>query len=366
VEFLFCKNRRALLLKHYPLKYPSMNFYNVIIYGYLFLASVIIFIILRDRKNPKLYLGKKQTFSLFLIALLMAGALMAIDARFIEPWILRVNKIEITNSKIKKPLKIAFISDIQVGNDKKEDWVEKIVKKIRSENPDLVILGGDQIDNEGTFTDESANLEPLTKITLLYPTYAVMGNHEYGIGSSVIDQNEFHTADQSKLLIDRLQKLNIKLLRNNLDCPIIKNQKICLFGIDDIWKKQNPNFSALINYDYSTPLIFITHNPDGIKYWPQNAKKPDLVLSGHTHGGQVWLPLIGPMANPGIKLPKKYFRGLNYYPTKNTDNLDSRLRGNDKKVGIPIYTSVGAGESGGSIRFLTLPEIVIINLKPQE
>lgn len=308
----------------------------------------MIFIIIRDRKNPELFFGKKQTFSLFLITILTTGSLMAIDAHLIEPWILRINEVNIINHKIKEPLKIAFISDIQVGNDKKEEWTEKIVKKIEKQNPDLIILGGDQIDNEGTFTDESAYLEPLKEITNLYPTYAVMGNHEYGIGSGVISKTEFHTADQSKLLINRLEKLNIKLLRDTFDCLIIKNQNICLFGIDDLWKKPSPNFSALNNYNSSTPLLFITHNPDSIKFWQKSFPKPILVLAGHTHGGQVWLPIIGPLANPGITLPIKYFRGLNYYNN------------------IPIFTSVGAGESGGAIRFLTTPEIAIINLKPQK
>jgi len=125
----------------------------------------------------------------------------------------------------------------------------------------------------------------------------------------------------------------------------IKNQKICIFGLDDVWS-ETPNFDSAPTS--TTPLIFLTHNPDGILDWPANLRAPDLVLSGHTHGGQVYLPFVGPLADAGIKLPKKFYRGLNEYN------------------GIPIYTTVGAGESGGAIRFWTLPEIVIINLKPQE
>ena len=124
---------------------------------------------------------------------------------------------------------------------------------------------------------------------------------------------------------------------------VVREQKICLYGIDDIWYKQ-PTFKQLPTSATSTPLIFLTHNPDGILYWPENKQKPDLVLSGHSHGGQILLPFIGPLGNPGIGLGVQYYKGLNYY--KN----------------IPIFTSTGIGESGGPIRLFVPPEIAIIEL----
>ena len=95
----------------------------------------------------------------------------------------------------------------------------------------------------------------------------------------------------------------------------------------------------------NTPLILITHNPDSILSWPAEIKKPDLVLAGHTHGGQIYLPFIGPLGNAHINLGRQFYGGLNYYQN------------------IPIFTSAGAGESGGPVRFWVLPEIVILNLK---
>ena len=70
-------------------------------------------------------------------------------------------------------------------------------------------------------------------------------------------------------------------------------------------------------------------------------------MAGHTHGGQIYLPFLGPIGDAGVVLGKKYYRGLNYF--ENT----------------PIYTSVGLGESGGPIRFMTPPELSIINLTLQ-
>ncbi|MCX6781531.1 MAG: metallophosphoesterase [Candidatus Magasanikbacteria bacterium] len=314
----------------------------IIVYGYALVAGLVIWYIFRDRKNPKLFFGRYKFFSGIFIAILAVGILTVIYSTLTEPFILKTTSVALQNSKINN-LKIALISDIQVGNHKKTAWVEKIVARIESANPDLVIFGGDLIDNEATFEDESQYLEPLRKLIGKFSMYYVLGNHEYGIGGTVRNKPEKYTGDRSQLLIDRMKTLGIPLLRNTLDCPEIKGQKICLFGIDDIWKYK-PNFSDLKNWDNETPLIYITHNPDGILYYPTNLPAPDLILAGHTHGGQIWIPFFGPLGDAQIILGKSFYRGLNYFHN------------------IPIYTSVGAGESGAPLRLFARPEIVLLNI----
>ena len=325
-------------------KYLHMNFYKIVLLGYLVLAAYLIYLILRDRSRIGTMSNKNPNHSLLIVVILFLTAIVAFDAHFIEPWTLKTNNIFVPIANLTQPIKIAFITDIQVGNHKDEKWTEKIVERVLQEKPDLVILGGDQIGNETSERDEAKELEPLKILTEKYPTYAVIGNHEYGIGNATREHTSWQTGDRSAEVIAELQKIKIKLLHDNLDCPLIKGQTICLFGIDDIWKTPQPDFSKLQNFSATTTLIFITHNPDGILTWPQNTRKPDLVLSGHTHGGQIWLPLIGPLGRAGIELPDKFYRGLNYYHN------------------IPLYTSTGAGETGGAVRFWTLPEIAIITI----
>ena len=324
-----------------------MNFFDIIIYGYLILATYCSFILIRDRKTIGNFFYQRTVLVASIVGILLFGALLAFDARFIEPWTINTTTTEIKTSRIPAQIKIAFISDIQVGNSKKASWVEKIVDRIQQENPDLVLLGGDQIDNEGTFEDESVYLEPLKKLAEKYPIYAVLGNHEYGIGNKVKTDPKYWVGDRSQLVINRLRSLNIPILRNDLACPQIKDNPICIYGVDDPWGA-TIDYTNLNKWNQTTPLILLTHNPDAVISSPSSTPHPDLVLAGHTHGGQVWLPFIGPLGEAGIQLPKKYYRGLNYYQN------------------IPILTSVGIGESGGTIRFWTLPEINIINLKPQE
>jgi len=317
----------------------------IIIYGYVLVAGLLIFFILRDRRKHNLFFGQHRQLAIFCAAFLIIGIIIAFYSTLIEPIFLKTNRVEITIKSFKSQLRIVFVSDIQIGPYKKEPWAKKIADRINSVNPDLVIFGGDQIDNEATFEDESRYLEPLRGLSLKYPVYYVVGNHESGIGGKVRFFPSYFTGDRTQLLIDRFDSFGFKLLRNSLDCPTIKNQKICLFGIDDIWKK-TPDFEELENRQASIPLIFISHNPDGILYYPEEATPPDLVLAGHTHGGQVWLPFYGPLASAQTTLGPEFYRGLNYF-------------GN-----IPMFTSVGAGESGAPLRLFVRPEIAVIKILP--
>ncbi|MFA5127777.1 MAG: metallophosphoesterase [Patescibacteria group bacterium] len=323
-----------------------MNFLLIITYGYVAVAAIMIFFIIRDRRKPELFFARHRRLSVLCLSILVLGIFLAFYSTLVEPFILKTTKVELNDNKLQHQIKIAFVSDIQVGQWKKSDWVKKIVKKIIANDPDIVILGGDLIDNEGTFEDESEYLEPLANLVSRYPVYYVLGNHEYGIGGHIIDKPEKHTGDRSLILADRMREMGIALLKNNIVCPEINNQKICLFGIDDIWKNKQPDFSELNNWDEDKPLIFITHNPDGILSYPANFAYPTLTLAGHTHGGQIWIPLWGPLAGAQTILENSYYRGMNYYN------------------GSPIYISVGAGESGAPLRLFAIPEVVIITLDP--
>ena len=322
-----------------------MNFITVIVYGYISTALLLVYFIVRDLRQKDLFFNRHQKTTYSLLSILIFGIFCSLYAHLIEPFILITKQVEIKNTSFQTPIKIAFVDDMQAGKHKKTDWIEKIANEIMATEPDLVIFGGDLIDNEGVFEDESIYLEPLKKVAEKYPSFYVFGNHEYGLGQMDLSKRHLGTGDKTKELMDQMKKNNITLLKNNLYCLKINKQDLCLFGIDDIYVGKK-DYSELKNLPENHPLIFIAHNPDGILGYPEIFKKPDLVLAGHTHGGQVYLPIIGPIGSVDLILPKKFYRGLNYW--KNT----------------PIYTSVGAGESGGQIRFLSIPEIVLVSLTP--
>lgn len=327
----------------------EINIFTIFIYGYILVASILIYIFNRDRRNNTVFLGKHPKLTLSFISILSIGIVLALYSRFIEPYWLNVTHTTITitptatgEARLKKPVTLVLISDLHVGDHKKTAWIQKVVNEIKKIEPDLVLLGGDYTVNHGTITDETTYLEPLAELPKLFPTYYVMGNHEYGLYARGFQLNP----DKSDFIKKRMADFKITLLLNNFDCPEINQQTMCLFGMDDVYK-ENFNFSTLTTWNTTTPMILISHNPDGILYWPGNLQKPDLVLAGHTHGGQIYLPFFGPLGRVEVLLGPQYYRGLNYYEK------------------TPVYTTVGLAESGGPIRFWSRPEVSAITLTPQ-
>lgn len=316
-----------------------MNFYFIVISGYIVLAVYLVYILNRDRNHPAVFFGINRRLSWFFIIILAVGLVFALES-LIEPYFLYTRRIELKTAGLKTPLKIVFVSDIQAGKHKKTTWVEKLTKKIEAEKPDLVLIGGDLINNEGTFEDESRYLEPLRALTKKTKIFYVLGNHEYGIGNwgRYFDKNR--TGDRSAEVVKRMEDLGAVLLKNDLACL----EQICLFGLDEGWGG-HPDYKNLQNWDKNIPLIFLAHNPDAILSFP-SIKKPALALSGHTHGGQIWLPFYGPVGDAGTDLGRNFYHGL--YDIG----------------GARLYVSNGAGESGGPVRLFNLPEIVVINLIP--
>ena len=338
-----------------------MNFYTIITVGYTIVSIILIYLIYRDQRREALFFSKHKKLAWIIINALAITSFLGLYVRFVEPFTILTKETKITIQGIKQPLKIAFIADPQFNRFKDDDWVKKIDEKTVEAQPDIVIFGGDLVSNGGYFYEaysrddsgvhtEAFWLDHFSQISEKYPTYYVLGNHEYGLGNSSLKNPNHWTGDQSKAVVNAMEDIGAFSLNNHLSCFEIKNEKLCLFGIDDIWGAKvnltKIDFSELKNWDQKTPLIFITHNPDGILQWPTDIKKPDLVLAGHTHGGQIYLPFIGPLGNAGIKLGKQYYRGLNYFE------------------GTPIYTSNGLGESGGPIRFMSAPEVSLIILAP--
>lgn len=347
-----------------------MNFISLIIYSYLLGAAGLIFLLIKEIKQDKrplnrlarlpkkfferlthrheaFYLRHEITMAKIMVVVLGLGMVLAVDARFIEPWLINVKPIEVSVARLNRKIKIAWLTDLQVGNHKKNDWLEKIVDETIAAAPDIVLLGGDLVDNAGQEENESQYLEPLKKLAGRQPIFYLMGNHEYGIVSNKNNHPDFRSADVSAEVAAKMAELGIPPLRDELVCLEIKKQKICVFGADDFWKK-TIDFSALEKADPEAPLILAAHNPDAIRFWPTGERPPDLTLGGHTHGGQIWFPLLGPLGNGDIELGEKYYRGLNEYR------------------GAPIYVSIGLGESGGPLRLFSPPELAIVTLRPKK
>jgi len=294
-------------------------------------------------KRPESWEARHKKTTLALSIFLILSSLTIIYGSFVEPKLLVVNKQEIDLPSITKPIKIAFVADLQVGPYRKTAWVEKIVQKIIELKPDIIILGGDHINNGGTLDDETQYLAPLKKLTTSAPTFAIHGNHEYGIGDDLaIAFVNKRLPDVSGDVEKALSNMNIDYLTNELHLLSINNQKIYLFGGDSAFS-QKLNFSKLKNRNPEIPTVAILHEPTSI--YTAAGYNFNLILFGHTHGGQIRLPFFGPIGRADSVTPAKWYKGWCEY--------------NETK----FFVTSGVGETGVRSRLFNPPEIVLLTIK---
>lgn len=216
---------------------------------------------------PNLYLYWITAVIIFIIGAILYGTYNAKN--------IKVNTYDITIPK-KSPIKnlnIVFLSDIHLGNKVNNKRLKQIVDKINSLNPDMVIIGGDIIDDTiGPYIKQNMS-ETLKKIRAPYGVYAVLGNHDgnYKGQTNVVKNLE---AGGMKVLLDEYVKINdsfylVGRMDNNMPRggPKRKNLAEILEGVDA-----------------SLPVMVIDHNP--AKFMEAKKQNADLQLSGHTHAGQ--------------------------------------------------------------------------------
>ncbi len=294
-----------------------------------------------------MWLGFLLFIPLLSVFSLMA-AIILIWGSFIEPKIIEIKHVPITLSKVRHEFTVAVLTDLHAGPYKKTSFFDRVVAETIKLNPDIVVLVGDHTFNCVPNQDEVNYLSPLKKLTEKYPVYAVHGNHEYGL-SDHTDTNptQKRYADVSEHTKKILHSYGIKYLQNQILKLKIKNQELYLFGGDEVWKN-TLNYSSVNTRDTQLPIIALVHNPAYL-YHP-HPEGIDLTISGHTHGGQLRLPYIGPLAKADNLLPKNLYQGLH----------------EPERKGEYLFVSRGLGESEPRARLFCMPEIVLLTISNEQ
>lgn len=222
-------------------------------------------------------------------------------------------------------LKIVHISDIHYGRTTKEKELKKLVEKVNLLNPDIIVLTGDILDKNLEVEDSKEMLTKyLKEMNAKIGKYAINGNHDlkYDYWKDIIADSDF------------------KNLNNTFE-PIYYDgyDSIVLAGLSSYFDTQNTeeklkDYHNFISQNEIKYKILLLHEPDTIDEINEDF---DLILAGHSHNGQVRLPLIGAIILP--KGSKRYYD--EYYEVKNAK----------------LYISSGVGTSGLPIRLLDHPSI---------
>ncbi len=244
------------------------------------------------------------------------------EARTVE-----LEKVNIKIDKLQTPYKIMQISDIHIGGLIDAAFMQEIVSRVNARKPDLVVITGDLVDID--IHRAKAPLEELRNLSSKYGTFFIVGNHEY-----------FHGIEK---IIKRVKELDIRVLENESLYIGEEEKGFNLAGVYDLFGYRAQKFlpdidKALAQRENSSPTVLLAHQPKFLEEISE-AQKVDLVLSGHTHGGQL-LPF-----KLLVKLQQPYISGLHQHtPT------------------TQIYVNKGTGFWGPPMRLGASAEITEINI----
>ncbi len=268
--------------------------------------------------------------ALALLALALAlGALVFYSFR-VEPNWLAVSRIELVIPRLPAALDgllVAQLSDLHVGDRVKPELIRRAVDAVNAARPDLVAITGDVTDHGCEVDQAVAELGRLETRCV----YAILGNHDYHAGGRRAD-----------VLAEALAGLGMTVLRNGAVAYERAGARLWVVGLDDPCTGRDDLAKATAGLgpaDY--PRLLLTHSPQTIGALRRG--DADLVLAGHTHGGQIFVPVL-----TGLLLRWGYSRfshGLYW------------------RRGIALYVNRGLGSLGLPARFLRRPEVTLLRLR---
>lgn len=266
------------------------------------------------------------------IVLFLAG--IAFWAFLIEPRRLVTHQetIQIDNwPRSLDGLRIAVLSDLHVDNwsvtDKK---LRTIVERTNQLQPDLIVILGDYMSSNGWVT---RRVEPevfgavLKDLHAPLGVYSVLGNHDWWNNGMRVRRG--------------LEQNGIRVLEDETAQIDVRGTSLWLVGFADLWTRPQRIAVTVAKVPEGQPLIGLTHNPD---IFPNVPPRVQLLLAGHTHGGQVRFPIIGPVV-------------------ESSDYGDRWVQGHVFADNHHLFVTTGIGTSIMPVRFGLPPEIVLLTLK---
>lgn len=273
-------------------------------------------------------------------AVTCAAGATAAYSMFVEPRAYRVTRRDIPIADLPPELDgltLAQLTDLHHCSWIPLSYIRDVVRTTNALNPDLILLTGDYVRASPAYI--APVMAELAHLRARIATVATLGNHDWWEDGRLtlrcLAQARIPTLDNRRLFVTPGRQL-----ASDAD------HGLCLAGVGDLWCDRQLYDNALAGLPAAMPRLLLSHNPDVAEErdFISSGHRVDLMLSGHTHGGQVWLPVVGAPMTPS-KFGTKYARGLVHGPTTR------------------VFISTGLGISGLPLRLGARPEIALLRLR---
>jgi predicted MPP superfamily phosphohydrolase len=263
---------------------------------------------------------------------LVLALALTLWATWLEPASLRVQQVDVLLAwPYARPLRVAVVSDLHVGAPYHGlARLPSTVDRINATRPDIICIPGDFVTLGvlgGHFTPPEAIARELARLRAPAGVFAVLGNHDRLFNGPRVR--------------DALTSAGIRVLEDTAVAVPTPSGPVWVAGVSDYWTGPHDIEAALRAVtDTVAPVLLVTHNPD---LFPSVPARATLTLAGHTHGGQVRLPLIGAPIVPSA-YGQRYARGLVV------------------ERGRHLFVSTGIGTSDLPVRLGVPPTIFVLTL----
>jgi predicted MPP superfamily phosphohydrolase len=233
-------------------------------------------------------------------------------------------------------LKIVHLTDFHCGNSVPLAYLQHVIHQANEQQPDLIALTGDFIHKGYAFVDRAAKV--VGELRAKHGVFAVLGNHDFAVRNAMGVRTRFKLHKAMELA---LHEHGIEVLRNVAKTLAIGDTQLQVIGVDDLWSGGCDVNAAFAQVSEHAPRLLLAHNPRTIE--KLRIRQCDLVLSGHTHGGQINWPGRG-----RVLLGKRHRFAAGLY----------------QHHGTYLYVNRGVGHGGLKFRFGVRPELAVLHLHP--
>lgn len=258
----------------------------------------------------------------------------------VEPTWLEVNRHEVPIKAL--PLafhgfRIAQLSDLHCSRHVTPAYLMEAIELVLAQGPSLIVLTGDFVHKGYRYVESVA--QTLARLHAPHGVFAVLGNHDFSVRNALGIRRYRHL---HRAVADALTGQGIRVLHNEAVQLVHQDQVLHLVGVADLWSRMCDLDQAFAGLNPRVPTVVLAHNPRTVEYLAGH-HRCDLMLSGHTHGGQVNWPGLG---RPALgRRNRRYAAGLYRHG-------DSYL-----------YVNKGVG-FGFRFRFGVRPEVAVFSLQP--